>query len=75
MPDGAYSYAPRVLRSAEAARYVGMSESAFLAHDRKPDPIALGPKARGYLREDLDAMVDRLAGRAPASEEDYADGH
>lgn len=59
---------------AEAAGYVGMSKSSYTSHQHKPAPIPLGARARGYLREDLDAMVDRLAGRviAPPTLKDWS---
>jgi predicted DNA-binding transcriptional regulator AlpA len=67
MPDGAgprYAYPPRRMRVDEAARYVALSETAFRA-------LAL-PTVRiggtvGWLRDDLDAWLDRQAGRAAPS--------
>jgi hypothetical protein len=52
-----YAYPPRRLRAPEAARYVGLSETAFLG-------LAL-PSVRiggtvGWLIEDLDAFLDGL---------------
>lgn len=67
MPDGAgprYAYPPRRLRADEAARYIGLSVTAFRA-------LAL-PAVRiggtvGWLRDDLDAWLDQQAGRAAPS--------
>lgn len=67
MPDGSaarYAYPPRRMRVEEAARYVGLSETAFRA-------LAL-PEVRiggtvGWLREVLDAWLDARAGREAPS--------
>ncbi len=61
---------PRLLKTEEAARYVGLSVSSFRSEVapwcRKLHPVA-GRVA--WLRDDLDAWIDRLAGieRAPAA--------
>jgi predicted DNA-binding transcriptional regulator AlpA len=68
MPRAAplYAYPARRMRAPEAARYVGLSETAFLALDLPS--LRIGGTV-GWLREDLDAWLDQQAGRAPA----YAD--
>lgn len=72
MPDGAGpAWVPRGLRAADAARYVGVSESWWLGEvraGRAPQGVRLGRAIVVWLREDLDAWVDRQAGRVPASE-------
>ena len=60
-----YAYPPRRLRAEEAARYVGLSETAFRALGI--EPVRIGGTV-GWLREDLDAWLDRAAGRGPAAE-------
>ena len=53
-----------------AAEYVGLSVSAIrAARGRRdfPDSIQLTPGRIIYLREDLDAYLDRKAGRAVPS--------
>jgi excisionase family DNA binding protein len=69
MPDGApsrYAYPPRRMRVEEAARYVGVSETAFRALDL---PAVRVGGTVGWLREDLDAWLDARAGRAAPSPE------
>ena len=58
-----WGYPPRRLRGEEAARYVGLSETAFRALGI--EPVRIGGTV-GWLRDDLDAWLDRAAGRAPA---------
>jgi hypothetical protein len=68
---------PRVLGEAWAAAYVGLSPSAFLRGPaRELAAIALTAQRRGWLRDDLDAWIDRRAGRqgAGASSWDDMDG-
>jgi hypothetical protein len=70
MPDALppaphYAYPARRMRVEEAARYVGLSVTAFRA-------LAL-PAVRingtvGWLRDDLDAWLDAQRGREVASE-------
>lgn len=74
-PAAAYPFPPRVLRREAAAYYVGLSPRAFDQHPERPAAIPLGPRTPGWKREDLDAMVDRIAGTAPALDEDYAAGY
>jgi predicted DNA-binding transcriptional regulator AlpA len=59
-----WAYPPRRLRVDEAARYVGLSETAFRALGL--EPVRIGGTV-GWLREDLDAWLDRAAGRAHAA--------
>lgn len=75
MAEPAYAYPPRGMRRGEAARYVGLSASAWDKREDRPEPVYIGPKTPVWFREDLDAWLDRIAGRAPASEdgEGYAD--
>lgn len=67
MPDGAaprYGYPPRRLRAEEAARYIGVSETKLRALGL---PTVRIDGTVGWLRDDLDAYLDRQAGRAVAS--------
>ena len=59
-----YAYPPRRLRVDEAARYCGLSETAFRALGL--EPVRIGGTV-GWLRDDLDAWLDRAAGRAHAA--------
>lgn len=61
---------PRGLREELAAEYVGLAPSTFrreVGARRAPRPVALTPGRQVWLREDLDAYLDRLAGRPAAS--------
>ncbi|KAA5609133.1 hypothetical protein F1189_25850 [Rhodovastum atsumiense] len=61
---------PRGLSEDLAAAYVGLSSSTFrreVGAGRAPASVRLTPGRQVWLREDLDAWLDRLAGRAPAS--------
>ena len=77
MPDGAapprYGYPPRRMRAEEAARYVGLSETAFLALGLSKHRIG---GTVGWLIETLDAYLDGqprgTVGSAPANEWDAA---
>ncbi len=68
MPDGAaprFAYPPRRMRAPEAARYVGLSETAFRALDLPA--VRIGATV-GWLRDELDAWLDAQAGRnAPST--------
>jgi predicted DNA-binding transcriptional regulator AlpA len=67
MPDGAgprWPYPPRRMRVEEAARYVGLSVTAFRAIDLPT--VRIGGTV-GWLRDDLDAWLDAQAGRAAPS--------
>lgn len=61
---------PRGLREDLAAGYVGLSVSTIRSERARgafPAPVPLTPGRHVYLREDLDAYLDRKAGRgAPA---------
>ena len=59
-----WGYPPRRLRAEEAARYVGLSETAFRALGLAS--VRIGGTV-GWLREDLDAWLDRAAGRVHAA--------
>ncbi|GAB0113729.1 hypothetical protein AcidC75_12530 [Acidisoma sp. C75] len=57
---------PRSLGEALAAAYVGLSVSSLrseVSAGRAPKPIRLTQKRRAWLREDLDAWLDKLAGK------------
>lgn len=58
-----WSYPPRRMRVEEAARYVGLSVTAFRALDLPEHRIG---GTVGWLRDDLDAWLDARAGRAAA---------
>jgi hypothetical protein len=61
---------PRGLREELAAAYIGVSPSLLrreVAADRAPHPVQVTAGRLVYLREDLDAYLDRLAGRPEAS--------
>jgi predicted DNA-binding transcriptional regulator AlpA len=61
---------PRGLPVEEAARYIGLSVSTLRAEviaGRAPKPIRLTRRRLVWLREDLDAYLDRAAGRSPTS--------
>jgi len=70
MADSAPRWIPRALREPDAAYYVGLSASTFRAR--------VAPEVRGvrltegcvaWYREDLDAWLDRRAGRVqPATD-------
>ncbi len=63
---------PRGLREDLAAGYVGLSASTIRAERARgafPAPVLLTPGRQVYLREDLDAYLDRKAGRlTPAAD-------
>lgn len=65
---------PRGMRDELAAAYVGLGLSTFLREveaDRAPRPVRLTPGRKVWLKEDLDAWLDRLAGRpAPSPDRD-----
>lgn len=65
----------RVLRKRNAAAKVGLGETAFLdgvKAGRWSQPIELGPKAVGWVEEELDACIAKLIaqrdGAEPAAE-------
>lgn len=54
-------HSPRILRTSDAAAYVGLSASALekmRCRGGGPEFVRLGPRAVGYRVEDLDAWVD-----------------
>lgn len=56
---------PRGMRAAQAAEYIGLSESTFLAEVKKgtiPEPTWLTANRKVWLREKLDEYLDRKAG-------------
>ncbi|MDR3534236.1 MAG: hypothetical protein P4L90_27185 [Rhodopila sp.] len=67
---------PRGMREPLAAAYVGLSESSLRAEVKagKVKPVWLTAGRQVYLREDLDAYLDRAAGRTPAVEFDWDSG-
>lgn len=61
---------PRGLQEAMAAAYVGISPGqfrAFVDRGEAPKPVHFPGRRIVWLRDDLDAWLDRLAGRAPVS--------
>lgn len=66
---------PRGMREELAAEYVGLSVSSIrVARTRRdfPEPVTLTPGRIVYLREDLDAYLDRKAGRVAAAGADWS---
>ena len=61
---------PRCMRADKAAAYLDIKPTAFRQHVA-PNLRAVHPTpgSVAYLREDLDAYLDRQAGRVAASEE------
>lgn len=69
MPDQPLPGWPRGLREELAAAYVGLSVSTVraLRHDGAfPAPVPLTRGRQVFLRDDLDAWLDRKAGRTMA---------
>jgi predicted DNA-binding transcriptional regulator AlpA len=61
---------PRGLMPSRAAEYIGVSVGTLRRESeagRAPRPVRISTQRLVYLREDLDAYLDRLAGKAPAS--------
>jgi predicted DNA-binding transcriptional regulator AlpA len=59
---------PRGLRVDLAAEYLGISQSLFLsqvAAGRAPEPVQISAGRKIWLRDHLDAYLDRLAGMTP----------
>ena len=63
MPDVPATW-PRGMPIETAATYCGVGTGTLSTYG--PKPIRVGIKRLVWLREDLDAWLDRLAGRAPA---------
>jgi predicted DNA-binding transcriptional regulator AlpA len=63
---------PRGLNLVEAARYIGIGASTLAREARAgrcPRPVGPTPQRRVWLRDDLDAWLDALAGKTnPAAE-------
>ena len=57
---------PALLKIIDAARYLGMSDSAFraLIRDGEVEVVKLPHADRAVRRADLDALVERFAERA-----------
>ena len=83
MPDGGTLPGwPRGMRVDQAAAYCGISRSSLhqlVAAGDAPKPVKLTRGIAVWLKEDLDAWLDRRANRAPASAPgnswDVPDGH
>ena len=59
------AWIPRALRAEQAALYVGLSTSTFLAQVAPAvPPVKLTVRRQVWLREDLDRWLDMRAGRA-----------
>jgi predicted DNA-binding transcriptional regulator AlpA len=68
MPDGAAYPWPRAMREPLAAHYCGVSPSTFRARIAPHIPsVRVTDGCVAWYREDLDAWLDRRAGRAPAA--------
>lgn len=59
---------PRGMPAEAAAEYCGIGAGTL--HTYGPKPVTIGQKRKVWLREDLDAWLDRLAGKKPASGEE-----
>lgn len=63
---------PRALSADLAASYVSLGQSTWLREvkqGRAPAPVQITPGRRVWLREDLDAWLDRRSARDAASPE------
>jgi predicted DNA-binding transcriptional regulator AlpA len=69
MPDGARpAWPPRAMREPEAAYYVGLSPTTFRARVAPDVPgVRITEGCVAWYREDLDAWLDRRAGRVQPS--------
>jgi predicted DNA-binding transcriptional regulator AlpA len=68
MPDPALPGWPRALAQPLAAAYVSLSEASFRVHVMKEvPPVRLTNRRIAWLRDDLDAWLDRRAGREPGA--------
>lgn len=62
---------PRGLREELAAAYVGLSATTvrtLLARGAFPSPVPLTDRRQVWLRDDLDAWLERRAGRTVAAD-------
>lgn len=67
MKDVAMPAWQRALSQPLAAAYTGLSEGSFRSYVMKEvPPVRLSKKRIAWLREDLDAWLDRKAGKDPA---------
>ena len=59
-----FAFPPRQMRAGAASYYVGLSESTFLSRVAAGEypPGARDGGARVWLKDDLDAMIDRRFG-------------
>jgi len=67
------SWVPRALREEDAAYYLSLSPSTFrseVAVGRIPAPIRLTVGRQAWLRDDLDAYLDRLSGKTTVEKND-----
>ncbi len=69
MPDDArLPNWPRGMRQSLAAAYLGLSEATFRVQvASEVPPVQLTPGRAVWLRDDLDAYLDRKAGRSAAA--------
>ena len=71
MPDRPLPGWPRAMNEEWASAYISLSQSLFRVQveaGEAPQPVWLTPGRKAWLREDLDAYLDRKAGRSPASD-------
>ena len=73
MPDHHLPYWPRALGAEWAAAYVGLSVTTF-REGVAPSvpPFHLSERRLAWLRDDLDAWLEKQAGRKPGTAEDLA---
>lgn len=70
-----YPYPPHAMCEAEAARYVGVSVTAFRDHPHRPAEVWITERRKVFRREDLEQMVDAMAGLPVASpDKGYSNG-
>ena len=61
---------PRIIRSKDAHKYLGMNKSLFYAEVRpKLTAVRIGVRGVGFDRLELDAFADALFGRSERSKE------
>ena len=73
MAERIHAWAPRAMSEEVAAYYLSLSVSSFrteVACKRAPQPIWLTMKRKAWLKDDLDAWLDRRSGRTPSTEDD-----
>jgi len=70
MSERTPAWVPRGLPAPEAAYYLGLGVTSFRAHVAPVVPaVRLTPGRLVWLREDLDAWIDRQRGTMQASED------